>query len=167
MGIGERWAEHLARLSLRTMAAVLAAFFVVLGILSAIAALAWWLRSVWPGWAVWLTLSGLFLLLAVIGFAWGQVIGHGRNGRPLSSPGDLSAPAAGDPRLAIALALGESVGAAARTRPKAALAIALGVGVVLGASPSLRRELMALAGLGSGDTASGGGKKDAQGPEGS
>ncbi|RMF14021.1 MAG: hypothetical protein D6757_07050 [Alphaproteobacteria bacterium] len=157
MRMRERWAERLARLSLRAAVTVSAVFFIVLAFLSGLASLAWWLRTFWPGWAVWLALSGVFLLFALIGLAWSRSGGHESTKLRTSSPGagesdqsdvlSAAALAGGDPRLMIALTVGESLGEAARKRPKAALALALGVGVALGASPTLRRDLMALAGL--------------------
>ncbi len=174
-GFRERWADRLARLSLRAALAACAALFGILSLLSAIAGLAWWLRTVWPGWAVWLALSGVFLLLAGIGLVWMRVSGRearthrrssagggeaGRAGEPhpLADPAVLSALSTGSPAVALALTLGETAGAAARKRPGPALAVALGVGLALGASPSLRRDLLALAGL----AEDGKGKKGAQ-----
>lgn len=157
MRMRERWAERLARLSLRAAVTMSAVFFIVLAFLSGLAALAWWLRTFWPGWAVWLALSGVFLLFALIGLAWSRSGRHELTKLRTSSPGagknDLpdalsaAALAGGDPHLMIALTVGESLGEGARKYPKAALALALGVGVALGASPTLRRDLMALAGL--------------------
>jgi len=122
--------EATRRLALLAIAVVILA--VVFQLVCAAAIIA--LDLVLPLWAAVSLTAVAALVLAVVLLALA-----------LHTPEGISAPRDGAARPEQqALELGESMGEAMRRRPKTALGVALLAGLVLGADPSLRRDLLDL-----------------------